>query len=77
MTFSGITYLCMLITVCKDHKFEISTLRTIVMRYGGMIAVEHKQLLIEQMQKFGHLRCDMLQLYVCGVCGACLNCIGC
>ena len=41
----------MLNTVCKEHKFEISAVQTVVMRYGGMSAVEQKQLLTEQMQE--------------------------
>ena len=51
MTFSGFIYVGVLNTVCKEHKFEISVLQTIVMRYGGLIAVEQKQLLTEQMQE--------------------------
>jgi len=51
MTFGGINYIGMLNTVCKEHKFEISAVQTVVMRYGGMSAVEQKQLLTEQMQE--------------------------
>jgi hypothetical protein len=51
MTFSSITYVGMLNTVCNEHKFQISAVQTIVMRYGGMRAMEQEQLLTEQMQE--------------------------